>query len=511
MGGGTNELQGPDLEKGVPFADLEPEKPFLGHAHGENVVVVRVGDDVHAIGASCTHYSGPLQEGFVQNGTIRCPWHHACFDLKTGDPIGAPALAPVACFEVVRAGDLVQVRSKKDAPTRTPKVSPASVVMVGAGAAAAACAEQLRREGYKGPITMFGAEGTGPVDRPNLSKDYLAGTAPEEWIPIGSAEHWSALEVEIVPDDPVTEIDPKEKKLTTQSGRTASYDALLLAMGAEPRKLTIPGADGEKVFTLRSLADSRKIIEGAKDAKSAVVIGASFIGLEVAASLVARGIHVEVCAPEDVPFGRILGPEVGAFIKGLHEAKGVKFHLGAKTKSIEGRIVTLSDDTTVEGDLIVIGVGVTPRLALAEAAGLTIDNGIVVDEMLKTSTDGIWAAGDVAHYPDPRVGSRVRIEHWVVAERQGQAAARSMLGVGKPYNDVPFFWSAHYDVTLAMTGHAPGWDNAKVYGSLADRDAAIAYSKAGKVLAVATINRDQLALRVEAAMERLEDPSPLLA
>src|SRR5688572_2311024 len=201
MGGGTSELKGPDLGEGVPFADLVPEKPLLGHANGENIVVVRVGDAVHAVGASCTHYGGPLAEGLVKDGTIRCPWHHACFDLATGEPVGAPALTPVACYEVVRAGELVQVRTKKDAPARTPKTSPSSVVLVGAGAAAAACAEQLRREGYKGPITMFGAEGTGPVDRPNLSKDYLAGTAPEEWIPIGGDDRWKSLEVEIVLDE----------------------------------------------------------------------------------------------------------------------------------------------------------------------------------------------------------------------------------------------------------------------------------------------------------------------
>src|SRR5687768_15049168 len=157
MGGGTSELQGPDLAKGVPFADLAPEKPLLGHANGENIVVVRVGEAVHAVGASCTHYSGPLAEGLVDAGTIRCPWHHACFDLTTGDPVGAPALAPIACYEVVRAGDLVQVRTKKERPSRSPKTSPTSVVLVGAGAASAACAEQLRRDGYKGPITMIGA------------------------------------------------------------------------------------------------------------------------------------------------------------------------------------------------------------------------------------------------------------------------------------------------------------------------------------------------------------------
>jgi NADPH-dependent 2,4-dienoyl-CoA reductase/sulfur reductase-like enzyme/nitrite reductase/ring-hydroxylating ferredoxin subunit len=504
MGGGEKELTGPDLAVGVAFADLAQGTPLLGHAGGEAVVVVRVGDDVHAIGASCTHYGGPLAEGIVDGHTIRCPWHHACFDLKTGEAVGAPALADNACYEVARAGALVQVRTKKEAPKRAgrPSSSPSSIVIVGAGAAGAACVEMLRKEGYAGSITMVGAEEPGPVDRPNLSKDYLAGNAPEEWIPLGSRERYAELRAELLPSTPATAIDPKAKKVTLSDGRSLAYGALLLATGGEPSRLPIEGGSLGHVLTLRSLADSRAIIARAKGAKRAVVIGASFIGLEVAASLIARGLEVQVVAPDAVPLARALGDALGAHVKKLHEARGVKFHLGTTPKTIRETTVELANGKMLDADLVVLGVGVKPRVALAEAAGLDVDNGVVVDERLRTSAAGIWAAGDIARYPDPRLGEHVRIEHWVVAERQGQHAARSMLGASLPYHDTPFFWSAHYDLQISYVGHAPGYDTVEVLGSIENNDAAVVYRRKGKPLAVATLNRDKLSLAVDAAMAR---------
>jgi NADPH-dependent 2,4-dienoyl-CoA reductase/sulfur reductase-like enzyme/nitrite reductase/ring-hydroxylating ferredoxin subunit len=494
MGGGAQELKGPDLGKGVAFAELAPNVPMLGHANGEAVLLVRLGDDVHAIGATCTHYSAPLVEGLVVGDSVRCPWHHACFDLRTGEARGAPALADLPCYRVERSGDLVQVKTKKDAPAKKPASAPTSVVIVGAGAAGIACATTLRKEGYAGPVTMIGAEDPGPVDRPNLSKDYLAGTAPDEWIPLALPEG-----VELVANDPATAIDVRAKTVTTKSGRSVAYDALLYATGAEPSRLPIPGADHPHVHTLRTLADSRTIINHAR--QKAVIIGASFIGLEAAAALLARKVEVHVVGPETVPLARILGEDVGRFVKRIHEEKGVVFHLGTTPKSIGPRSVELADGTTIgECDVVVLGVGVKPRVALAEGAGLRIDNGVVVDELLRTSAPSVWAAGDVARYPDPRLGESIRVEHWVVAERQGQFVARTMLGAASPYRDVPFFWSNHHDVTLAYVGHASRFDDIQVHGSLDARDAAVAYRLAGKVVAVMTINRDLTSLRVEAAM-----------
>ncbi len=509
MGGGAKELTGPDLSAGVSYAAFVQGTPLLGHAGGEAIVVVRLGADVHAIGASCTHYGGPLAEGTVDGHTIRCPWHHACFDLRTGKAVGAPALADNACYEVARAGDLVQVRTKKpDAARRAASSSaPSSVVIVGAGAAGAACVEMLRKEGYAGSITMIGAEEPGPVDRPNLSKDYLAGSAPEEWIPLVSRERYAELRAELLPSTPATAIDPKAKKVTLANGRSVDYGALLLATGGEPVRLTIEGAKLPHVHTLRSLADSRAIIDRAKRAKHAVVIGASFIGLEVAAALVARSIEVHVVAPDAVPLARALGDALGAHVKKLHESKGVKFHLGTTPKTIRETTVELANGKMLDADVVVLGVGVKPRVALAEAAGLKVDNGVIVDAQLRTSASGIWAAGDIARYPDPRVGELVRIEHWVVAERQGQHVARAMLGSSAPYRDTPFFWSAHYDLQISYVGHAPGYDSVEIYGSLEKNDAAVVYRRKGKPLAVATLNRDKLSLAVDAAMERNDLPA----
>jgi apoptosis-inducing factor 3 len=505
MGGEAKELTGPDLAAGVAFETLAPGKPLLGHAGGEAVVVVRLGDEAHAIGASCTHYGGPLAEGLVVGDTIHCPWHHACFSLRTGTAIGAPALSDNACYETVRSGDLVQVRGKKEngrATKRSASTGPTSVVIVGAGAAGAACVEMLRKKNYEGPITMIGAEEPGPVDRPNLSKDYLAGTAPEEWIPLGSLERYQQLRVDLLPTERVTGIDRKGKQVTLGDGRVVAYGALLLATGAEPSVLPIDGATLPHVATLRTLADSRAIIERAKTSTRAVVIGASFIGLEVAASLVARGLEVHVVGREVVPLAGVLGDALGAHVMRLHEGKGVRFHLGTTPKAIRAGHVELANGETLQADLVVMGVGVKPRVSLAEAAGLKVDNGVVVDEQLRTSAPEIWAAGDIARYPDPRTSELVRIEHWVVAERQGQHVARSMLGAATPYRDVPFFWSAHYDVQINVVGHAPGHDAVQIYGSIVSNDAAIAYRRKGQTLAVATLNRDFLSLSVEAALEK---------
>jgi len=503
MGSANTELTGPDLAEGVELSKLEEGKPLLGHARGESLLLVRSGDQVFATGATCTHYSGPLAEGLVVGKTLRCPWHHACFSLETGEAVGGPALSPVPCYAIVREGTRVKVGEKREPPLRSldSKAVPQSIVVVGAGAAGAAAVEALRREGYRGPLVLVGDEPPGPVDRPNLSKDYLAGNAPEEWIPLRSPEFYRELDIELVLGDAALRIEPQAKRLTLKSGRAVSYGALLLATGARPRKLDIPGAELGQVLVLRTLADSRAIIAAAEGKKSAVVVGASFIGLEVAASLRHRGLAVDVVAPDTLPLARILGDEVGRFVKALHEEHGVRFHLGRKPARITSQTVTLDDGSELAAGLVVAGVGVTPRSELAEQAGLEVNGGIVVNAELRTSVEGIFAAGDVARYPDPISGELARVEHWVHAERQGQAAARSMLGRGRPFTDAPFFWSQHYDVTLAYVGHAPGWDRIQTRGDLARRDFSAAYVKNGRITAVLTLGRDLESLKAEAAFE----------
>jgi NADPH-dependent 2,4-dienoyl-CoA reductase/sulfur reductase-like enzyme/nitrite reductase/ring-hydroxylating ferredoxin subunit len=502
-------LSGPDLRAGVKFDGLAESKPLLGHFDGEPVILVRQDEHVFAPGAACTHYGGPLAEGLVVGETIRCPWHHARFDLRTGEAEGAPALNPVFCFNVVRHEGMVMVDGKKAADFRVARnLNPTSIAIVGAGAAGAACADMLSAKGYSGPITLAGDEEPGPVDRPNLSKDFLAGTAGEDWIPLRTREYYESIQVDLVTDDPAVRISPAEHKVSLRSGRTINYDVLLLATGAEPRSLPIEGAELPHVYRLRTLADSKAIIARAQGARSCAVIGSGFIGLEVAASLRHRGLAVSVIAHDSVPLSKILGPELGKFIQQLHEQHGVRFFMNAKPRAIHEDRVDIGDGKFVKADLVILGVGVSPRTSLAEAAGLKVGDGVIVDETLRTSAADVFAAGDMARYPEPVSGEAARIEHWVVAERQGQAVARSMLGIAGTYREAPFFWSQHYDVTISYVGHAASWETCEIRGELAKHDACAIYRRSGKTIAVATIGRDLLSLRVEAALEQ-GDPSDL--
>jgi NADPH-dependent 2,4-dienoyl-CoA reductase/sulfur reductase-like enzyme len=351
----------------------------------------------------------------------------------------------------------------------------------------------LRREGYTGPITLFAPEADSPVDRPNLSKDYLAGNAPEEWMQLRSPDFFAENRIELRR----TIVKAIQGRQLVLDGAAIEFDALLLATGAKPVRLDIPGA--ERAHLLRTLADSRALIERAKG--TAIVIGSSFIGLEVAASLAARGVEVHVIGREEIPLERVLGPALGKRVQDKHVSKGVKFHLGTSPVAIDDKGVVL-EKSRIDGDLVVMGVGVKPDTSLAEAAGIAVDRGIVVDAELRTSVPGIWAAGDVARFPYAPTGERVRIEHWVVAEQQGQAAARSMLGKGQPYARVPFFWSAHHDLTINYVGHAESWDRIDVVGDIAKDDCLVAYRRAGKTLALASVGRDQSLLEAEDALER---------
>jgi NADPH-dependent 2,4-dienoyl-CoA reductase/sulfur reductase-like enzyme/nitrite reductase/ring-hydroxylating ferredoxin subunit len=497
---------GPDLSQGVTEDRLRDGEPLLGHVGGDAVVLVRSGPDVFAVGANCTHYGGPLAEGLVVGDTIRCPWHHARFSLRSGAAEGAPALSPVGCWDVEHHAGRVRVAGRCESTVPSaPRQRPASVVIIGAGAAGAACADMLRAKAYASPITLVGDEQPGPVDRPNLSKDYLAGNAPEDWIPLRTREYYASIRVELLVGDPAASIETASRKVTLRSGRTLEYGALLLSTGAEARTLPIPGANLPHVFRLRTLADSRAIIARAALAKRAVVIGSSFIGLEVAASLRHREIDVTVVGTDKIPLERVLGPEIGGFVRRLHESQGVRFRLESSPKAIREGRVELADGEPLPAELVVLGVGVAPRTALAEKAGLKIDNGIVVDESLRTSAADIYAAGDVARFPERVSGEPARIEHWALAERQGQAVARAMLGIGGPFRDVPFFWSQHYDVQISYVGHAAKWDALDIRGDLERRAAVAIYRRNRKVLAVATIGRDRVSLAVEAAMERGDD------
>jgi NADPH-dependent 2,4-dienoyl-CoA reductase/sulfur reductase-like enzyme/nitrite reductase/ring-hydroxylating ferredoxin subunit len=517
MSSQEGETKGPDFGAGIAESDVPANGLLAGHVGEDAVVLVRAEQEYYAIGASCTHYGGPLAEGLLDGHSVHCPWHHACFDVRTGEARGAPALNPVPCWKVERANGRLRVTGKQEHDPlstmgRTLAASqdaPKRIVIIGGGAAGSAAAEMLRREGYTGDLTLVDADADAPYDRPNISKDYLAGEAPEEWIPLRPEGFYAGYGIEHLRGTRATSIDTARHTVTLDDGRTLQWDRLLLATGATAVRLDIPGAELPHVHTLRSLADSRSIIAASGSAKRAVVIGASFIGLEVAASLRHRGIEVHVVAPDERPLERVLGAQLGDHVRALHEQHGVSFHLGRKPAAIEADGVKLDSGERLAADLVVMGVGVRPDVSLAEGAGIQVDRGVLVDRRLETNASCVFAAGDIARYPDPRTGEPIRIEHWVHAQRMGQAAARSMLDGGSAvFTDVPFFWSQHYDVAINYVGHAARWDTIETDGDLQANNARVRYLQGGRVQAVVTIGRDQESLAAELAFAREAMPAP---
>jgi NADPH-dependent 2,4-dienoyl-CoA reductase/sulfur reductase-like enzyme/nitrite reductase/ring-hydroxylating ferredoxin subunit len=493
---------GPDFAAGVALSSIPANGVLAGRVGDEAVLLALLDGEVHAVAGHCTHYGAPLSEGLVVDGEIRCPWHHACFSLRSGQALRAPAFAPLAKWRTEIVDGTVFVRGPEPAQaTATPPLArsgaPRRIVIIGGGAAGYAAALRLRDLGYDGSLAMLSADDAAPCDRPNLSKDYLAGTASEDWIPLQAPDFYQERGIDLQLGCKVTAIDTQARAVTTSLGDSFDYDALLLATGAEPRRLPTPGFDLPNVFTLRSLGDARAIIAAVANAKSVAFVGAGFIGLEAAAALRSRGLDVHVVAPEAVPMERVLGREVGNFFAGLHRDNGVRLHLGATASGFDGTTLTLENGVRLPVDALIVGAGVVPRTALAADAGLHVDVGIVVDARLQASLPGHYAAGDVARYP--HAGELVRVEHWVHAQRQGQAAAANMLGANRAFSDVPFFWTHQYDLELRYTGHG-AWDDVRIDGSLPDRDFTARYYRKGELVAAASAGRDRENLEIEAQL-----------
>ncbi len=478
---------------------------LAGHVGDEAVLLLRRGANLYAIGATCSHYGAPLIDGIVVDDAIRCPWHHACFSLTNGAALLPPALNDLAAWKVEETAGTIYVRERLPQPARSrlaPTGLPDSVVIIGGGAAGNMAAETLRREGYEGPVTLLSADRDAPYDRPVLSKDYLAGKAQEDWVPLRSPDFYAEQKIDLRLSTRVAGIDTKARNLHLENGERLSFGALLIATGAMPVRLDIPGATLPHVHLLRSLADCNALLAHVGDAKQCVVIGASFIGLEAAAALRQRDIKVHVVAPDRIPMARIMGDAIGEMVLSLHQEKGVIFHLETKPTAINPEAVVLANGDEIPADLVIVGIGVRPALALAEAAGLAIDRGVLVDEYLETSVPGIYAAGDIARWPDRRSGTHVRVEHWVVAERQGQVAARNILGRRKRFDAVPFFWSQHYDKSIRYVGHAEHWDEIRIDGDVAAKNFRASFWQNGKKLAVVTMGRDRDALLAEVDFEK---------
>jgi NADPH-dependent 2,4-dienoyl-CoA reductase/sulfur reductase-like enzyme/nitrite reductase/ring-hydroxylating ferredoxin subunit len=492
-----------DLTQGVALDEIAEDGMVAGHVGGDAVLLARKGGEFFAVAATCTHYGAPLVDGLVVGSTIRCPWHHAAFCLRDGAVTRPPALDNLKCWRVEQVDGRVFVRDAMPvAQPPTPRIAqaPASVVIVGGGAAGNAAAQTLRREGYDGPITVWSADASLPYDRPNLSKDYLAGTASPAWLPLRLPAFYAGHHIDIQCDHRVTGLDPQRKEITLSDGRRERYGALLIATGATPIRLGIPGGSLPHVVVLRTLADCNALIARLGNARQCVVVGAGFIGLEAAAALRIRGLEVHVVMRGAHPMERVLGTELGQMLRTLHESHGVSFHI-AEVTEIEPHRVRLSTGDDLAADVVLTGIGVQPEVTLPQAAGLVIDRGVVVNEYLQTSASDVYAAGDIARWPDPRTGEHIRVEHWVVAERQGVVAARNMLGQHKRFSAVPFFWTQHYDVAINYVGHAERWDRVDIDGVPAAQACTATYWRNNRKLAVATVGRDLESLRAELAFE----------
>lgn len=470
-------------------------------ANGAEILLARVGEKFHAVGAHCTHYGAPLVEGVLSGERIVCPWHHACFNVTSGDIEEPPALDHLACYDLRVENDQVIVRLPDDAADRrVPAMTGRDTnderlfVIAGGGAAGYAAAQTLREDGFAGRVLLITREDHLPYDRPNLSKDYLQGNAEPEWMPLRSADFFAEHDIEVIRNREIKHIHATHKTITFTDGKTLVCDALLLATGGVPRRLPFQSGTQENVFLLRSFDDTDAIVSAAAKGKRAVVIGASFIGMEAASSLAMRGCEVTIVAPDSAPFERILGPQIGRLFQDVHEEHGIKFKLGASVSGFDGETkvtaVILENGERLEADLVVVGIGVKPNTDFVEGLMLHRDAGVIVDEHMRAA-DGVYAAGDIAYFPNPLTHEHQRIEHWRTAMQQGRVAAHNMAGKETPYESVPFFWTRQFDVGLLYVGHAQQWDEIVYHGELSTRDFLAFYVKDNRVLAVAGMNRDQ--------------------
>ena len=480
-----------------------PDSGILAGVVGEDHVFVwRNGNRLKAYSADCPHLGGPLNKGIVVGATIRCPWHHACFDLETAEATAAPAFDTLLEYPVSIDDKCFSVKPARAQTFRRVgghEVSLGTMAIVGGGAAGFAAADAIRKLGWRGGVTIFSDEAEQPYDRTLLTKDYLEGDFGDDRLPI--ARHSLIdLGVDFEGDARVKQIEPEHKRLRLANGNQRPYEKLLLATGAAPGRLDVPG-DLPHVMVLRSLRDCRRILANVISGTRVAVVGGSFIAMEAAASLFGRGLSVDVIAPEKHPLEKVFGRELSDLVSEAHARKGVRLHLGSRVARIDDKQVLLHGGERIDADILVVGIGVEPRVQLAEVARLTLDRGVVVNSHLQSSDPNIFAAGDIARWPDPRTGENIRVEHWVVAERQGQVAAANMLGGDQAFTMVPFFWTKHFDLSIRYVGHAAKWDEARVEGDLAHRNGLVRFRRAGRDLAVATVERDNESLRTELTME----------
>jgi NADPH-dependent 2,4-dienoyl-CoA reductase/sulfur reductase-like enzyme/nitrite reductase/ring-hydroxylating ferredoxin subunit len=466
------------------------------------VLLCRINDEFFAVGALCTHYGAPLDEGILKNDTIICPWHHACFNAKSGNLLEPPAMDALPKYEVKMTGDSIKINvpdeiqssRKPDMVKKDTKSDNRTFVIIGAGASAYFAAQSMRENGFKGNIIMVTKENRKPYDRPNLSKEYLAGSAEPEWMPLRPDEFFEEYGIEIKQEIEVRSINLKEMSVSFGNNEKLKYDRLLIATGGVPRKLNVPGVELKNIFYLRSFSDADEIIRAVKKSEKAVVIGAGFIAMETAHSLTERNIKVTVVAPDEVPFERNFGKEIGKLFKKEHEKNGTSFKLNSKVIGFRGsdkvKSVLLESGEEIETDLVIIGIGVKPATKFISGIDLLEDGSIKTDSYLQVKED-VYASGDIVTFPDIRTENYTRIEHWRLAQQLGRVAGANMAGRSLKYEEIPFFWTVQAGMTLRYVGFVKDWDEIIIDGNITDKKFIVYFVKNNVIMAAAGINRDK--------------------
>lgn len=506
-------------------------------ARDTDVLLLRRNGQYHALAAHCPHYGAPLEKGKLVDDKLVCPWHHACFRVTDGALCEPPALDALPSFPVRVADGRVWVRVPKNPPasTASPDATPTALVggetlaanaaapdnrtfvLVGAGAASQFAAQTLRQEGFGGRIVMLTAESEPPYDRTKLSKAYLAGKAEKKALPLRNSSFYEQHRIELLTDTRAVGLNLPTQELHVSGRVPLRYDKLLLAPGGAPVHLpNLPGHELAGVFVLRTPADAEAIHQAAATATHIVIIGAGFIGMEAAASLVADNRQVTVIAQEKEPFERVLGPKIGAMFRNLHKRNGVRFKPEASVAELEGEngrvtAVRLQSGRRLPADVVVLGLGVKPATDfLHHTFDLDKDGGLRVDAQLQAA-DHVYAAGDIARFPLAAGLGQHRIEHWRVAQQHGACAARNMLGQQQPFQKVPFFWTQQYGKSLRYVGHAAAWDEIIFYGDVRRQDFLALYAHQNRLVAAAAMNRDQDIICIEALMALDQMPTPTAA
>ncbi|KAJ4480072.1 hypothetical protein J3R30DRAFT_3468054 [Lentinula aciculospora] len=496
------------------------------------VLVARLGDKIHATSAFCTHYGAPLAKGVLTaDARVVCPWHGACFNLCSGDIEDAPAPSPLHSFKAYATNGKIHVTANpdftlKENMARPPKLSTAGfdavgkgTVIIGGGSGAFQAIESLRENGYKFPITVVSREPHAPIDRTKLSKALITDAPKLQWKTAADLKIKYGVNLRV--GVTVTSVELQDRRVILDDGKdNIVYDKLILAPGATPRKLPIPGVDLENVYTFRGIHDAKKVDNAATEGKRAVFIGSSFISMELVAALSKRKLaSIDVIGMEEYPFEVVLGKEVGAGLKKFHESQGVKFHMQTKVEKIVPREdnPSLAGSVVVNGkalpaDFVIMGVGVAPATEFLKSSGIELEKGggIEVDEYLRVSklpanVEGVFAIGDVAIYP--QAGELVRIEHWNVAGNHGRAVGKTIAGQPQPFVKTPVFWSAQGQ-QLRYCGYGAGHDDVIIKGDTGEMKFIAYYVKQGKIIAVASMQNDPV---VSAASELLRlglMPSP---